>query len=125
LLNGVSAAYPTALLLTLVVATLVCIPIGLIYGTLASNAKSLYTLMKTLNVLLAGPIVFYFTDWPRWIARLFPTYWFLDPLYRVTLLDAALPQVSGQLLKATSIAGVLTIAVLPLGRRLTHKVAGS
>ncbi|MCK4807608.1 MAG: ABC transporter permease, partial [Candidatus Aegiribacteria sp.] len=77
-LNGALSGQPLALLATIVAGTVVCNAIGLIYGTLAGNAKTLYTLVKSLNILLAGPILFYlFTGLPQWIAKIFPTYWFI------------------------------------------------
>jgi len=64
-LNGALSVHLPALLASLITGTVICNVIGLIYGTLAPDAKSLYTLVKSLNILLAGPVLFYlFTDLP-------------------------------------------------------------
>ena len=122
-LNGVSAPHPWALLATLVTAALMCVVIGMVYGCLAGSAKTLYTMVKTLNVLLAAPVVFYiFTDWPGWIAKFFPTYWFMDPLYRVTLEGAGFSAVRGDLAIAMLITILLAAALVPLTRRLRERI---
>ena len=56
-------------------------------------------------------MVFYlFPEWPQWIARLFPTYWFLDQIYRVSVLGASTRDVAGDLV----VAGVICVAIVPL-----------
>ncbi len=122
-LNGALSGQPLALLATIVAGTVVCNAIGLIYGTMAGNAKTLYTLIKSLNILLAGPILFYlFTGLPRWIAKIFPTYWFIDPLYSITLKGADFSEVCFKLAIALVIGILLCIAVVPLSRRMQRKL---
>lgn len=123
-LNGALSGQPLALLATIIAGTVVCNAIGLIYGTLAGNAKTLYTLVKSLNILLAGPILFYlFTGLPQWIAKIFPTYWFIDPLYSITLKGADFSDVCFKLAIALGIGILLCIAVIPLSRRMQRKLA--
>lgn len=123
-LNGALAAEPVALLTSLAVAAIVCIEIGLIYGTIAKDAKSLYTLVKTLNLLLIGPVIFYiFPDWPQWIAKLFPTYWFIDPVYRIALRGASLSDVGSDLAVALGIGAALVVPIFFLGKRLQARLA--
>lgn len=125
-LNGVTALHPLALLATMASATIMCVAVGLIYGCLADNAKTLFTLVKTVNILLAAPVVFYiFPSWPDWVARLFPTYWFIEPLYRVTLHGEGLDQVSWKLGVSLGISIVLVLLTIPLGRRLQRRTAGN
>ncbi|MCD4774515.1 MAG: ABC transporter permease [Candidatus Aegiribacteria sp.] len=123
-LNGALSGQPLALLATIVAGTVVCNAIGLIYGTLAGDAKTLYTLVKSLNILLAGPILFYlFTGLPQWIAKIFPTYWFIDPLYRITLEGADFSDVYFKLSIALVTGILLGILVVPLSRRMQKKLA--
>ncbi len=123
-LNGALSGRPLALLATIAAGTVVCNGIGLIYGTVAGNAKTLYTLVKSLNILLVGPILFYlFPGWPQWIARIFPTYWFIDPLYSITLKGAEFSDVRFKLAVALVIGILLFLAVVPLSRRMKRKLA--
>jgi predicted PurR-regulated permease PerM len=71
-------------------------------------------------------VVFYlFPEWPQWIARRFPTYWFLDQIYRVSVLGASTRDVAGDLV----VAGVICVALAPvtvmLARRFEARVASS
>jgi len=114
------------LLLFLMVGAVMCIEVGLIYGTTVKDAQSLYTLIKSLNVLLAGPVIFYlFPSWPQWIARLFPTFWFIDPIYRMSLQGASFNDVKSDLLVAWIICIVLLPVVWSLGKRLQVKLAST
>jgi ABC-2 type transport system permease protein len=125
-INGALGGEPLALLASLSVAAVLCIEIGLIYGTVARDAKTLYTLVKSLNVFLAGPVVFYiFPSWPQWIARLFPTYWFIDPVYRISLQGASLADVWTDLAGAVAISVVLVVPIVFLGRRMQEKLAAA
>jgi ABC-2 type transport system permease protein len=111
-------------LATLAVATITCNLIGLIYGAIAKDAKTLYSITKSMNVLLVGPLIFYFfPSWPQWIAKLFPTYWVIDPLYRVALGGAALSDVGLDLAVALCVCVALLLPVVLLGRRLESKLA--
>ncbi|MBN2586135.1 MAG: ABC transporter permease [Candidatus Fermentibacteraceae bacterium] len=107
------------LILTVVAGALVCSCVGLIYGCLAPDAKTLYTMVKSLNILLAGPIAFYLVSGiPRWVAMVFPTYWFIDPLYRITLEGAGLNSIAGSLAATLLLGMALLFPVRLLSRRM-------
>ncbi len=126
LLNGALTAQPLPLLVSLAVAGVFCIEIGLLYGSLAGSAKTLYMLVKTLNIFIVTPVVFYlFPSWPRWIAQLFPTYWVIDPVYRVTLTGASLADVWSEMAVALVLIVVLVVPIVLLGRRMVEKAASS
>ena len=82
-INGALTAEPLALLLTLALASVTCIEIGLIYGTVSRDVKTVYSLGKTLNIFILGPLIFFFflvsnaNNWnkaipKRWKRRCFP-----------------------------------------------------
>ena len=121
-LNGTGPYRFPPLLLTVAVGTLVCNMIGLVYGILSRTVRTLYTMMKSLNVLLAAPIAFYFVSGlPAWPARLFPTYWFIDPLYSISLQDAGFSDVAGKLAVALAVAVALAAPVRYLGNRMVRE----
>lgn len=121
--DGLGARW-VPLVTVLAVAALLCAEIGLIYGAASKNVNGVFTLIKGTGFLLMGPTVFYlFPDWPQWIAKLFPTYWVINPIHEVTVNNAGLGDVGGELA-----IGLLVIAALvaPLGllvRRLRAKLA--
>ncbi|MBW1818735.1 MAG: ABC transporter permease [Deltaproteobacteria bacterium] len=119
LLNGALGPRPAALVIALVVAGVMSAEFGLIYGTVAKDIKALFTLMKTLNVFLLAPVIFYiFPDWPQWIAKIFPTYWLINPIFELTIKGAGLSDVAPELGIALGICVFLAIPVWVLKRRM-------
>jgi ABC-2 type transport system permease protein len=125
-LNGALGADPAALVVVVAVGIIMPVEIGLLYGTASRDAKTLFTLIKTLNVVLFAPVVFYlFPDWPQWIAQLFPTYWVINPIFEIAIRDATLASVAGQLFVALVISAALLPLILVLGRRMQAQIAGA
>ncbi|WP_165372744.1 ABC transporter permease [Pengzhenrongella frigida] len=92
--------------------------LGLIIGLLAKDGAMLFTIMKSSGILLFGPVIFYlFPDWPQWIARIFPTYWAIDPIWRVAVLGDGLGDVWGSMVIAVGLGLVLVAVVVRLSRR--------
>ena len=92
---------------------------GVIYGTVAKDSKTLFTLMKTLNIFLLAPVIFYiFPDWPQWIAKIFPTYWLINPNFEIAVKNANLTDVGFELSIAIGICVLLVIPVVALKQRM-------
>ena len=124
--NDALGSEPLGLLATLTVAAIMLVEVGLIYGVTAKDAKGLYTLTKSLNLILIGPVIFYlFPDWPQWIAKLFPTYWIIDPLYQLGMNGASFADVWPELMVALGFCVLLLFPIIGLGRRLQRKLAAS
>ncbi len=123
-LNGALGADPPALFVVLLIGSVLCVEIGLIFGTVSKDSTAVFALIKGTGVLLIGPTAFYiWPDWPQWIGKLFPTYWVIDPIFEVTLNNARLGDVWVELLVATGIIVVLGAAVVALTRRLGRQLA--
>jgi len=118
-LNGAQGAQSAALFIALIIAGLMSVEFGLIYGTVAKDSKTLFTLMKTLNIFLLAPVIFYiFPDWPQWIAKIFPTYWLINPIFEIAIKNAELIDVGSELGIAIGICGLLIVPVLALKQRM-------
>jgi ABC-2 type transport system permease protein len=123
-LNDALGGSPAGLLLSVVVAAAMSTALGLVFATAARNVQMLFALTKGTGFLIVGPVVFYlFPDWPQWIARIFPTYWFIDPLYRVALQGDTLADVWWELLVALALTVVTLVAVVALARRMEARLA--
>lgn len=123
-LSGVLTTVPLALLLGLLAGAVMSVQFGLIYGTAATDTKSLYTLFKSLNIFLLAPVIFYlFPEWPAWIAMVFPTYWFLDPIIEVAVGGATLAEVALHLLAAAAISVALIPLIVLMARRMQAQIA--
>jgi ABC-2 type transport system permease protein len=125
-LNSALTGRPLALIAVLLVAGLLLVEIGLIYGTASKNVTGVFTLIKGTGAILLAPAIFYiFPDWPQWIAKLFPTYWVINPVYEVTINGAGLSVVWGELTVGLGVAGLLAFVVVLLTKRLQGKLAMS
>lgn len=123
-MNSALEAQPLALTVVLLAGGLMLVIIGLIYGTAAKDVTGVFTLIKGTGVLLLGPTIFYiFPDWPQWIAKLFPTYWIINPVYEVTINDAGLGDVGAELLIGVGVMVLLIAPLILLTRRLETKLA--
>lgn len=122
-LNGALAVQALPLLVVLVVAGVLLVEVGLVYGTASKNVTGVFTLIKGTGFILLAPTVFYiFPDWPQWIARIFPTYWVINPIYEVTINGAGLDVVWTQLLIAIGVIAAMVVPIVLLTRRLETSV---
>jgi ABC-2 type transport system permease protein len=123
-LNDALGAEPLALFVVLLFGSILCVEIGLIFGTVSKDSTAVFALIKGTGILLIGPTAFYiWPDWPQWIGKLFPTYWVINPIFEVTLNNASLGDVWVELLVAAGIIVVLGAAVVALTRRLGRQLA--
>ncbi len=125
-LNNAFGPSPLALTLVLVVAAVMMAEFGLMLGAWAKDANTLFAAWKSGAILLIFPVIFYiWPGLPQWIAKLGPTYYFLEPMFEIAVKDAALGDVWGEL----AVAGLICVALLPLvgvmARRLEAVVAAS
>jgi len=108
----------------LFVAALLLVEIGLIYGTASKDINGVFALIKGTAFILLAPTIFYiFPSWPQWIAKLFPTYWVINPVYEVTINNAGLATVWGELAIGLAVIVMLAFAVGLMTRRLARKLA--
>ncbi len=125
-LNQALTQEPLVLVSIIVVAALQTLLIGLIVGCLARDVTALYTVVKGGSVLLFAPVIFFvWPDLPLWIAKLFPTYYFLNPVYQVAVRGAELADVSEELVVALAICLLLVPFVALAGRRMAAHLATS
>ena len=124
ILNDAFGNHPLTMTLILLIAATMMAEIGLILGMFAKGSNVLFALMKSGGILLFYPVVFYiWPNLPQWIAKIAPTYWFLQPIFEVGVKDASFGDIWVQLV----IALVWIIALLPavnaMSKRLEQKVA--
>ena len=125
-LNGALGANPAALLLVLVLATLMAAEVGLMLGSFAKDTKALYTIWKSGAIVLVAPVVFFiWPNLPQWIAKIFPTYYFLSPLFDIAIRGAGLADVWVELTIGFAICAVLLPGVYALARRMEATLAAT
>ncbi len=100
--------------------------IGLLIGVFSKDSAVLFGVVKGLGIFLFAPALFYiFPDWPQWIARLFPLYWIIEPIWRVSVMGGALSEVWTELAVALAITVGLVPVVALLARRTRAQMAAA
>lgn len=98
--------------------------IGLLIGTFAKDSAMMFGLVKGLGIFLFAPTLFYiFPDWPQWIAKLFPLYWILEPIWRVSIMGGSIAEVWLELAVAVGITLALIPVIGLVARRVQTQMA--
>lgn len=123
-LNDAWGAEPLAVLLAVVVGAVMMAQVGVLLGSWADDASTMFTAWKGGGLLLFLPVVFFiWPGLPSWPARFFPTYYFLQPAYAVSAEGASLGAVAGNLGVGAGICLALLPLVAAMGRRMERRLA--
>jgi len=84
-LNQAFGGQPVLLLLVLALSGIAAAGFGILLGTLTKDVTSLFATVKAMGILLYAPgILYLFPEIPQWIAKLFPTYYIVQPVIEIT-----------------------------------------
>lgn len=123
-LNDALLGKSLAHLVIMLVAALMMVQFGLLLGMWARDSATMFAAWKGGAILLFFPTVFYiWPDLPQWIAKLGPTYYFIDPAFRVIAEGADLGDVIGTLALGTVIIAAMIPIVVMAARRLERNLA--
>jgi ABC-2 type transport system permease protein len=119
LLNRAFGPRPLEVMLVVMIAASLNAMIGILIGIYAKTATMLFALIKSLGFFLFIPVIFYlFPEWPQWIAKLFPLYWIIKPIWEVSVMGEPLASVWFETLIAIAITLVLIPPVYLLKKRI-------
>ncbi len=124
LLNNAMGNEPVALLIALLVSITMITEIGMIFAVLSKDVKTFYTIMKSSQIFLFAPTILYlWPDLPKWISQIFPTYWMIEPLYKVGIQGAGLSDIWFELVIALLICILLLPLLIFLSKRMEKKLS--
>ncbi len=122
--NAFSGEY-TAIMATLLVAAVMMAEVGVILGAWAKDTNTMFAAFKAGGILLFYPVVFFiWPDLPSWIARIGPTYYFLQPIFDLSVGGAGFSDVAVEIAIGAAICLALLPAVLFMGRWLERSRGG-
>lgn len=108
----VGFAQPALLFLIFFLGSLLAAEWGLLMGLASPDQTSMVAYMKALNLFIIGPALFViFPRWPQWIARIFPTYYIANPVFRITIYGEGWREVGWQIM---ALAGFVLLFLVPL-----------
>jgi ABC-2 type transport system permease protein len=112
LLLTVGLSSPLLLLVIFALGSLLGAEWGLILGLASKDQTSLVAYMKALNIFILAPALFFiFPNWPQWIAKLFPSYYIANPIFRITIYGEGWSELGWQIL---ALAGFVVLFAIPL-----------
>jgi ABC-2 type transport system permease protein len=123
-LNNAFGGQPGLLLLVMIMGSAASSLFGVILGSLISSINALLAVIKTLGLVLFAPaLIQLIPDVPAWIARVFPTYYVMNPVLEVSQRGASLADISGELVILLAIIGAMVLALALLMERQQQRLA--
>ncbi len=118
LLNG-GWTQPPLMIPLLILSSIFMAELGLIAGLAVNDLNTLFANMKIFGILLVAPELFIiFPKWPQWIAKIFPTYYFMHPVLRISIYGDGLAEVGWELLVLLGFIILFFIPIPFLAKRL-------
>jgi ABC-2 type transport system permease protein len=103
---------PVLLLAALAGGSILMAEWGLAAGLLLKDLNSLFANLKLLGLFFYAPaIIFLFPGIPQWVAQVFPTYYIVNPVFRVSVFGEGWAEVGWQLLV---LLGLIVVSAFPL-----------
>lgn len=125
LLNGAMGANWPEVIFVVVVAAMLSAMLGIVVGVFAKDSAMMFGIVKGAGIFLFMPAAFYiFPEWPQWIAKLFPLYWIIEPIWQVSVLGQSVTTVLPELAVAVGIIAALGVFAAWLAKRMQSQMAG-
>jgi ABC-2 type transport system permease protein len=94
-LNDAFGTQPALLIILLIMSSIFAAAVGIIMGVLVKDINTLFTIVKSLGIFLYAPaFLFMFPEIPRWVAKIFPTYYTLNPIIELTMNNASWAEIA-------------------------------
>ncbi|MDA3935865.1 MAG: ABC transporter permease, partial [Actinomycetota bacterium] len=124
LLNNAMGSRPLEVFVVVLLAAALTSVIGLLVGVVSKNSTMLFGLIKGTGLFLFAPVIFYiWPDLPQWIAKIFPLYWIIEPVWQVSVMGESISTVWFEMGVALAITVVLIPVVIKLARRMQSQMA--
>ncbi|MFC1998366.1 ABC transporter permease [Chloroflexota bacterium] len=95
LLTGSLGNQPWLLLLFMALGAVMAVELGLIFSSFVSNINTLFATARLAQLIIFVPALFYMFPWfPQWIAKIFPSYYFVQPIMDISQSGATWSDVS-------------------------------
>ncbi len=110
---------PSILFLALFLGTILMTEWGLTAGLIFKDMNSLFVNMKLFGILFYAPaIVLMFPNWPQWIGKIFPTYYIVHPVSRISIFGEGWSEIGWEILVLIGLIIIFLFPLIPLSKRL-------
>ena len=123
-LNQAFGGEPDLLVLMLALGAVMAAELGLILGAFAKDMSSLFAVWKSGGILLFGPAIIYlFPEIPQWIGQIFPTYYLVEPVVRISQQGGGWSDIATHLFVLVGLDVLLVAAVVLAGKKMRSAMA--
>lgn len=113
MLLTVGLAQPALLMAIFILGSILGAEWGLLLGLVSRDQTTLVAYIKAFGIFLIAPALFIiFPSWPQWIAKIFPTYYIANPVFRISIYGEGWNQVGWQILALAGFAVVFFFPIL-------------
>jgi len=123
-INQAFGTQPLMLLTVLAMGAVLAAEFGILLGTRMKDITTLFATVKAIGIFLYAPaIVYLFPQVPRWVGRIFPTYYIVQPVVEISQQGGRWPDIA---LELSILAGLITLLLVFLilnARRLKQQEA--
>lgn len=124
-MNGAMGSNWPEVILVVLIAAMLSAMLGVVVGVFAKDSAMMFGIVKGAGIFLFMPAAFYiFPEWPQWIARLFPLYWIIEPIWQVSVMGESISTVWAEIAVALGITAALGVLAGWLARRMQAQMAG-
>jgi ABC-2 type transport system permease protein len=123
-LNDAFAGQAALLLGVLGLGALASSLLGALLGTVTKDMDTFIAVVKALGILLYAPgILALIPQVPEWVAKIFPTYYMVDPVIQISQKGAGLSELAGELAILLAFVATLLLALVFVAERQKEKIA--
>jgi len=112
LLTNALGNQPWLLMLFMALGAIMAVEIGLIFSSFVGNINTLFATARLAQLIIFIPALFYMFPWfPQWVAKIFPSYYFVQPIMDISQSGATWSDVSTDvfiLIGCNIVIGVIT-----------------
>lgn len=121
-LNQAFGAEPMLLILVLGLGAVMAAEFGLLFGAATKDITTLFAIWKSLGIVIMAPALIYlFPEIPEWIAKIFPTYYLIQPIVEISQRGGGWPEISTQVLILIAL-DLLLIGVVAITLKRTNQL---
>ncbi len=123
-LNDAFAGQALLLILVLALGALAASLLGALLGTLSKDIDTFIAIVKALGILLYAPgILALIPSIPEWVAKVFPTYYMVDPVIQISQRGAGFGELAGEIGILAAFVATLLLALVFVAERQKEKIA--
>ena len=122
-LNQALGAEPTLLVLVLALGAVMAAEFGLLFGAFLKDITTFFATIKLIGIVFYAPaIVYLFPEIPEWIARVFPTYYLIQPIVEISQRGGTWPDIATNVFILIGL-DLLLVGVVSLALKRTSQYA--